>query len=90
MIYQIDIPPDMAQIIRTLPPELKKSVKEALRDLSKNPHLGAPLRGSLKGLWKFRVRRYRIVFKIDSTAHILKIYAIGHRKTIYDVVETLI
>lgn len=47
---------------------------------------GAPLRGSLKGYWKLRVRDYRIVFKIVGAE--VWILTILHRKAVYEVAAT--
>ncbi len=88
MIYQIDVSPEAALAIRKLSPEIKKSVKEALRSLSQDPHLGAPLKGKLEGLWKYRVRRYRVVYDFSKNSKTLRIYAVGHRKGIYDALES--
>ncbi|HCU24940.1 MAG TPA: cytotoxin [Deltaproteobacteria bacterium] len=71
-------------VLRRLPPDLKKSVKEALRALVQNPDLGEPLRGDLEGLWKYRVRRYRIVYRPDPMTKKLQVFAFGHRREIYD------
>lgn len=87
MHYVLDVPPHVAQVIGKLPPDIKKSVKEALRALVVNPHLGDPLTGDLEGLWKYRVRRYRIVYAPDQPSHRLQVYAVGHRREIYDQVR---
>jgi hypothetical protein len=39
-VYRPDIPSHVAQLIRHLPPELKRSVKQAVRSLSSNPFSG--------------------------------------------------
>jgi hypothetical protein len=38
-VYRPDIPPHVAQLIRRLPPELKRSVKQALRSFKFKPIL---------------------------------------------------
>ena len=83
-VYRPAIPPHVAEIIRHLPPELKRSVKLALRSLSADPLLGAPLMRELSGLRKFRVRRYRIVYELDRKEKIMRIFAIGHRRDVYE------
>src|SRR5688572_4394037 len=83
-VYRPAIPPHIAEIIRHLPPELKRSVKLALRSLSADPLLGAPLMRELSGLRKFRVRRYRIVYELDRKEKIMRIFAIGHRSNLYE------
>lgn len=81
-----NIPPEIAEIIRHLSPEVKRGVKQALRVLSDNPEAGEPLRRELAGLWKYRVRRYRIVYSIDGQLRLLRILAVGLRRGIYEEV----
>lgn len=38
----------------------------------------------LDGLWKYRVRRFRIVYAIDRKAHVIRLIAVGHRQSIYE------
>jgi mRNA interferase RelE/StbE len=79
-----DIPPDVAHVIRGLPPDVKRSVKQAIRALSQDPQIGTPLIGELTGLWKYRARRFRIVYEVDQARGKLRIAAVGHRKGIYE------
>jgi mRNA interferase RelE/StbE len=82
--FQPDIPPHVAQIIRHLPPDVKRSIRQALRALSVAPDAGEPLRRELEGLWKYRVRRFRIVYAIDHDQRLIRIVAVGHRREIYE------
>jgi len=82
--YRPDIPPHVAEIIRHLPPDVKRSVKQALRSLSTDPFSGAPLMRELSGLWRFKVRRFRIIYELDRKAHVIRIFAIGHRREVYE------
>ena len=81
-VSRLDIPPHVADIIRVLPPEVKKSVKEALRLLAHDPAAGEPLRRELEGYWKYRVRRFRIIYQ--PRHRVVRVVAIGHRRTIYE------
>ena len=83
-IYRPDIPPHVAEIVRHLPPDVKRSVKQALRSLSADPFSGTPLIRELSGMWKFKVRRFRIIYELDRKARIIRIYAIGHRREVYE------
>jgi mRNA interferase RelE/StbE len=78
------IPPHVADVIRSLHPDLKRSVKSAIRALAANPQCGEPLLRELDGLWKFRVRRFRIVYAIDRRARTIRVMAIGHRQSVYE------
>ena len=82
--YRLVIPPHVAEVIRSLHPDLKRSVRNTLRTLGDDPSAGSPLRRGLEGLWKFRVRRFRIVYTIDRSRRSIQVVAVGHRRTIYE------
>jgi mRNA interferase RelE/StbE len=83
-VYRPDIPPHVAQLIRHLPPELKRSVKQAIRSLSSNPFSGEPLLRELTGLWKYKVRRFRLIYEVDRKVRLIRIFALGHRREVYE------
>ncbi len=82
--YRLVIPPHVADVIRSLHPDLKRSVRNALRALGDDPSAGSPLRRELGRLWKFRVRRFRVVYAVDRSRRIIQVVAVGHRRTIYE------
>ena len=45
---------------------------------------GKPLRASKFGLWRYRVRDYRIICELHEKRLVVLVVAIGHRSTIYD------
>lgn len=63
----------------------KKEIRHAIEaKLSNSPEVfGIPLRNTLKGYRKLRVGDYRVIFRIESK--FVKIFAIGHRSSIYTV-----
>jgi mRNA interferase RelE/StbE len=74
----------VAEVIRHLPPEVKRGVKAALRAVAADPTIGQPLRGDLQGLMKFRVRRYRLVYAVERRQRAIRVFAVGHRRGIYE------
>jgi mRNA interferase RelE/StbE len=88
--FQLDIPPHVAEILRHLHPDLKQVIKSALRALASDPELGDPLLKDLAGLWKYRVKRFRIVYGIDRKSRRIRIMAVGHRRRIYEEMADLI
>ncbi len=88
--YRVDIPPHVAEIIRHLPPDLKPAMKAALHALGRDPAMGEPLVRELEGLWKYRVRRFRIVYSVDRGSRVVRIFAVGHRRTIYETVTAML
>ena len=82
--FRPDIPPHVAEVIRSLPPDLKRSIKAAVRAIAIDPECGEPLMRDLDGLWKYRVRRFRIVYAIDRKTHVIRLIAVGHRRHVYE------
>jgi mRNA interferase RelE/StbE len=82
--FRPDIPPHVAEVIRSLHPDLKRSIKAAVRGIATDPEYGEPLMRELDGLWKYRVRRFRIVYAIDRKSRVIRLIAVGHRQSIYE------
>ncbi len=79
-----DIPPHVAEVIRSFHPDLKRSVKAAVRAIATDPGCGVPLLRELDGLWKYRVRRFRIVYAVDRRTRVVRLIAVGHRRHVYE------
>jgi mRNA interferase RelE/StbE len=84
MAWRIEVPPHVAEVVRRLPPDVKLAVKAALRGLAIQPEAGEPLQRDLEGLRTFRVRRYRIVYAAERKSRTIQIFAIGHRRGVYE------
>ena len=82
--FRLDIPPHIARIIHSLHPDLKRSVRAAIDEIARNPVCGVPLRGELSAYWKYRVRRFRIVYAVDRSKRAIRIMAIAHRRSVYE------
>ena len=82
--FRIDIPPHVADVIRSLYPDLKRSVRAAIDEIATHPECGEPLRGELKTYWKYRVRRFRIIYAVDRRRRRIRIMAIAHRREVYE------
>lgn len=89
-MYRPAIPPQVAERIRHLPPDLKRGVREAIRAICLDPGCGEPLKRDLKGYLKYGVRRFRIVYRVDRGARKVAIAAVGHRRVIYEEVAIAI
>jgi addiction module RelE/StbE family toxin len=62
-------------------PPLKDTIKRAIQEIAANPLIGLPLLGLLKGLRRYRVGKYRIVYRF--TEEVLEIVSVNHRKDAY-------
>ncbi len=70
-----------ADLRRLDPPVVRRVLDKLERTLSANPNAGAPLTGEFKGLFKYRVGEYRVLYA--KTTEGLLILRIRHRKDAY-------
>ena len=72
-----DLGPSVAREVRDF---LEKRIKGA-----DDPTLfGKPLRGALKGFWRYRIKDHRILCRLEDRVLIVVVIAVGHRSTVYD------
>jgi len=72
------------EILRHLPPGLKKKIRSALEAILENPAAGKPLRETLQGLRSYRIGNFRVVYRMEGYKIVL--VDVGPRKTIYQKV----
>ncbi len=77
------IPDEVVKLIRKLHPDLKKRVRKSLNMILEKPSRGKTLKDELSGLLSYRVKRFRIIYRIKSSVQ-LEIITIGPRKYIYE------
>jgi len=82
--FRLDMPPHVAEVIRSLHPDLKQLIKSVIRTIAASPECGEPLKQELDGLRKYRVRRFRIVYTVDQKRRIIRLMAVGHRRSVYE------
>ena len=82
--FRPDIPPHVADVIRSLHPDLKQLIKSAIRAIAADPDCGEPLQRELDGLRKYRVRRFRIVYAVHQKTRVIRLMAVGHRRSVYE------
>jgi len=65
-----------------LPSNIKPRVVEALREILVNPHVGVPLVRPLKGLWRVRIGKYRVIYEIDEKEKAVVFHDVDLRKRV--------
>ena len=85
-MYQVKLTLMATTVLNHLHPEIKSLLKNSLKKLYDNPYLGKALRNELAGLRSLKIKRYRVVYKIDEAEKAAVVYAIGHRRNIYEIV----
>jgi mRNA interferase RelE/StbE len=63
---------------------IKSHIRSGLQTILDNPYAGKALKDELKGLRSYRVKRYRIIYRIRPGKKHIEIITIGPRKIIYE------
>jgi len=69
--------------VKRLNKEMEERVKKSVREILKNPYSGIPLTHSLKGFWRKRIGKYRIIYKINEKEKEVLFVDFGLRRNIY-------
>ena len=64
-------------------PIRQKAIQIIEKVLALDPYVGRPLTGPYKGLWKYRVGDYRIVYTIEERRLVIFVLRVRHRKNVY-------
>jgi mRNA-degrading endonuclease RelE of RelBE toxin-antitoxin system len=70
--------PECSRLISKLPPEIKRLGRSTIDALLTNHEMGTPLTGELDGYRSYRVRRYRIIYRVNEDDSCLEVYHAGH------------
>lgn len=84
MAYRVEYARSVAKDLKGVPVAVRAkalAVVEAV--LAQDPRSGTPLTGPHKGLWKYRVGDYRIVYTIEKDRLCILVLRIRHRKDVY-------
>ena len=86
-MYRIDTTPEFDKDIKALDKPTASRIINKIEWLSINPNvLKHPLKHmptNLKGLQKYRVGDYRILFWVDHNHKTITLYGVEHRRSVY-------
>ena len=85
MAYQILYSETSRKQIRRLHPQIKPAIKSSIEKLQENPFTGKWLEKEIAGYLSIRMKRFRIIYKIDEDDRNIEIHHVGHRKDIYEL-----
>ncbi len=83
--YAIDFTPSAVKELARLPRKEREAVGLKIDSLAVNPRpqWAAMTKGTLQGLWKFRVGNYRVAYSIEDDRLVVLVIAVANRKEIY-------
>ena len=87
MSFAVTIKPSYLTDMLTLPREVSKRLEHVVEELQRDPTPRGATVKKLKGyvnVYRYRINDHRLVYAVDLTGKVIKLLAIGLRKTIYD------
>jgi mRNA interferase RelE/StbE len=75
---------DLKKLDRSVQREIFDYMDERVAAAENPRQFGKPLRGSRFGLWRYRVRDYRIICQLQDRRLVVLVVAVGHRRTILE------
>jgi mRNA interferase RelE/StbE len=75
---------DLKKLDRQIQREILDYMDERVVKAADPRNFGKPLRASKFGLWRYRVRDYRIICELEEKRFVVLVVAVGHRSTIYE------
>ncbi|MBS3093526.1 type II toxin-antitoxin system RelE/ParE family toxin [Candidatus Pacearchaeota archaeon] len=83
-MYDINFDKNAKDFLKKLKRGDQEFILKRIELLKENPHLGKRLAGNLFGLWKLRIDKFRVLYRIFENKLLIVIIDIGHRKNIYE------
>lgn len=85
--YRVVTTPSFERDFKKLDTTLTRRISKKIRYLAAHPELlTQPLRNvpsELVGLHKYRIEDYRLLFWVDHSLRLIKLYGVAHRSEIY-------
>ena len=75
---------DIKKLDRSVQNEIYAYIDERIVRASEPRQYGKPLVGNKRGLWRYRMRDYRIICQIQEQKLVVLVVAVGHRSAAYD------
>jgi len=84
MKWELKIEKNAQKDIDKVPVEYQKKIAVALSIIAEDPWEGKKLNGELCGFYSYKVRPYRIIYRIYKKVLVVVVVKVGHRQGIYN------
>ena len=87
MTWTVEFDDRAAKDLRKLDKQAQRDILRYLRErisTDEDPRrFGRPLSGNFAGLWRYRIRDYRLICNIEDDRLVVLVLHTGHRKDVY-------
>jgi mRNA interferase RelE/StbE len=75
---------DLNKLNRSIRLEIFRYMQERIAQADTPRNFGKPLRCDKFGLWRYRVRDFRIICELQEARQVVLVVGVGHRKSVYE------
>jgi mRNA interferase RelE/StbE len=86
-MYKVELSREARRFFERAAATLQRRLDKCFDQLKANPRNAAaakPLAGKFKGLYRYRVGDYRIIYRVDEQRRMVFVLRIAHRSEAYD------
>jgi mRNA interferase RelE/StbE len=87
MAWKIEFDPaalkELKKLAKPVEQRILKFLHERVAKLDDPRQIGANLKGTLSGLWKYRIGDYRLTCSLESDRFVVLVLRVGHRREVY-------
>lgn len=86
--WTIDYTPEARKLIKKLDKSIAREIYDYMREIAKLEDVrtrGKGLKSNLAGLWRYRVRDYRVICRIEDNRLLVLVLHVGKREIVYDI-----
>lgn len=74
---------DLNKLDRSIRSEIFRYLQERIAQADNPRNFGKVLRHEKFGLWRYRVRDFRIICELQDTRQVVLVIGVGHRREVY-------
>ncbi len=82
--YRARYTQEAAGRIWKLHPDVKREIKAGIRTLIEHPLEGHPLQFELSGYRSYRIRTYRVIYRLNEEDDAVDVIFVGPRRNVYE------
>lgn len=83
MVYRLELETRALKELKSLARDRRELISAVLDDLERDPRPPGAKKLSGSDGWRVRKGDYRVLYTVDDSSRLIRIYRIGHRREVY-------
>ena len=74
---------ELRELDRQAQDDILRFLRERIATEREARQFGKPLSGDFRGLWRYRIRDYRLICSLEDDRFVVLVLRVGHRRDVY-------